>query len=49
MDNGTSQHVNSPKYLIGGHQTRTRVDTAKKNIATFDISIFKNFILKSIR
>ena len=38
LDNGTSQHVNSPKYLIGAHQTRTRADTANKNnnIAIFD-------------
>ena len=37
-DIGTSQHVNSPKYLIGAHQTRTRADTANKNniIAIFD-------------
>ena len=31
MDIGTSQHVNSPKYLTGAHQTRTRGDTANKN------------------
>ena len=38
LDIGTSQHVNSPKYLIGAHQRRTRADTANKskNIATFD-------------
>ena len=38
MDIGTSQHVNSPKYLIGAHQTRIRADTANKNnnIAIFD-------------
>ena len=38
LDNGSSQHVNSPKYLIGAHQTRTRADTANKNnnIAIFD-------------
>ena len=38
MDIGTSKHVNSPKYLIGAHQTRTRADTANKNnnIAIFD-------------
>ena len=38
MDIGTSQHVHSPKYLIGAHQTRTRADTANKNnnIAIFD-------------
>ena len=35
---GTSQHVNSPKYLIGAHQTRTRANTANRNnnIAIFD-------------
>ena len=31
LDIGTSQHVSSPKYLIGAHQTRTRADTANKN------------------
>ena len=38
MGIGTSQHVNSPKYLIGAHQTRIRADTADKNnkIAIFD-------------
>ena len=38
MDIGTSQHVNSPEYLIGAHQTRTRADTANKNnnFAIFD-------------
>ena len=38
MDIGTSQHVDSPKYLIGAHQTRIRADTANKNnnIAIFD-------------
>ena len=38
LDIGTSQHVNSPKYLIGAHQTRTRADTANQNnnIAIFD-------------
>ena len=38
LDIGTSQHVNSPKYLGGAHQTRTRADTANKidNIAIFD-------------
>ena len=39
MDIGSSQKVNSPKYLIGAHQTRTRADTANKisNFARFDI------------
>ena len=38
LDIGTSQHVNSPKYLIGAHQTRNRADTGdkNKNIAIFD-------------
>ena len=38
MDIGTSQHVNSPLFLIGAHQTRIRADTANKNnnIAIFD-------------
>ena len=38
LDIGTSQHVNSPNYLIGAHQTRIRADTANKNnnIAKFD-------------
>ena len=38
LDIGTSQHVNSPKYLIGAHQTRIIADTANKNnnIAIFD-------------
>ena len=38
FDIGSSQNVQSPKYLIGAHQTRTRSDTANKNnnIAIFD-------------
>ena len=38
LDIATSQHVNSPKSLIGAHQPRTRADTANKNnnIAIFD-------------
>ena len=38
LDIGTSQHVNSPKYLIDAHQTRTRADAANKNnnVAIFD-------------
>ena len=42
MDIGTSQHVNSPKYLIGAHQTRIRADTANKN----NIAIFDNLNLQ---
>ena len=38
MDIGSSQNVNSPKYLIGAHPTPARADTANKNnnIAIFD-------------
>ena len=38
LDFVTSQQVNSPKYLIGSHQTSTRADTANKNniFAKFD-------------
>ena len=45
---GTSQHVNSPKYLIGTHQTRTRADTANKNnsIAIFDIINLQNYYVE---
>ena len=43
MDIGTSQHVNSPKYLIGAHQTRIRADTANKNN---NIGIFDNLNLQ---
>ena len=31
LDNGSSQNVQSPKCLIGAHQTRIRADTANKN------------------
>ena len=38
LDIGSSQNVQSPKYLIGAHQTRARADTANKNnnIGVFD-------------
>ena len=53
MDIGTSQHVNSPKYLIGAHQTRIRADTANKNknIAIFDnINLQKYYVeIDSVR
>ena len=41
---GTSQHVNSPKDLIGAHQTRTRADTANQNN---NIAIFDNLNLQN--
>ena len=40
---GSSQQVNSPKYLIGAHQTPVRADTATKNNKN---AIFDHFILK---
>ena len=53
LDIGTSQHVNSPKNLIGAHQTRTRADTANKNnnMATFDdLNLQKDYVeINSVR
>ena len=43
MDIGTSQQVNSPKYLISAHQTRISADTANKNN---NIAIFVNLNLQ---
>ena len=43
LDIGSSQNVQSPKYLIGAHQTRIRADTANKNI---NIAIFDNLNLQ---
>ena len=51
LDIGTSQHVNSPKYLIGAHQTRIGQILLTKIIILLYLinSIFKNIMLKSIR
>ena len=53
MDIGTSQHVNSPLFLIGAHQTRIRADTANKNnnIAIFDhLNLQKYYVeINSVR
>ena len=48
MDIGTSQHVNSPKYFFGAHQTRIRADTANKNnnISTFDNPIPQKYYVE---
>ena len=48
LDIGTSQHVNSPKYLFGAHQTRTRAYTANKksNIAIFDNLNLQKYYVK---
>ena len=43
LDIGSSQKVKNPKYLIGAHQTRTRADTANKNI---HFAIFDNLNLQ---
>ena len=45
VDIGSSQQGNSPKYLIGAHQTCARADTANKNnnIAIFDNLDLRNF------
>ena len=53
LDIGSSQNVQSPKYLIGAHQTRIRADTANKNnnIAIFDnLNLQKNYVaIDSVR
>ena len=38
LDIGSSQNVQSPKYLIGAHQTKDRIDApiSTKNVAKFD-------------
>ena len=38
LDIGSSQNVQSPKYLIGAHQTRDRIDApiTTKNVSTFN-------------
>ena len=48
---GSSQNVQSPNYLIGAHQTRTRADTATKKIILLDLitSILKTIMSKLIR
>ena len=42
-DVGSPQQVNSPKHLIGAHQTRNRADTPNKNK---NIAIFDNLDLR---
>ena len=48
LDIGSSQNVQSPKYLIGSHQTRARADTVNKNnnIAIFDHLNLKNYYVE---
>ena len=48
IDIGSSQNVQSPKYLIGAHQTRARADTVNKNnnIAIFDHLNLKKYYVE---
>ena len=43
LDIGNSQNVQSPKYLIGAHQTKDRIDGA---LSTKNVSIFDNLDLR---
>ena len=43
LDIGSSQNVQSPKYMIGAHQTKDRIDGA---ISTKNVSIFDNLDLR---
>ena len=43
LDIGSSQNVQRPKYLIGAHQTKDRIDGA---ISTKNVSIFDNLDLR---
>ena len=47
LDIGSSQNVQSPKYLIGAHQTKNRIDgtISTENVAIFDnLDLRKNYI-----
>ena len=48
LDIGSSQNVQSPKYLIGAPQTRNRIDGAKstKNVAIFDNLDLRKYYIK---
>ena len=43
LDIGSSQNIQSPKYLIGAHQTKDRIDGA---ISTKNVAIFDNLDLR---
>ena len=43
LDIGSSQNVQSPKYMIGAHQTKDRIDGA---ISTKNVAIFDNLDLR---
>ena len=48
LDTGSSQNVQSPKYLIGAHQTKDRIDSAisTKNVALFDILDLRKYYIE---
>ena len=48
LDIGSSQNVQSPKYLIGAHQTKDRIDGAisTKNVAIFDNLDLRNYYIE---
>ena len=47
LDIGSSQNVQSPKYLFGAHQTRTRADNVNKIVLLYLItSILKTIMSK---
>ena len=49
VDIGSAQQVNSPKYLIGDHQTKDRVDSPNKKIMLYSIIlILENIMWKKI-
>ena len=43
FDIGSSQNIQSPKHLIGAHQTKNRIDGA---ISTKNVAIFDNLDLR---
>ena len=45
IDIGSSQNVQSPKYLIGAHQTKDRLDGS---ISTENVAIYDNLGLRKI-
>ena len=48
LDIGSSQNVQIPKYLIGAHQTRDRIDTpiSTKNVFIFDNLDLRNYYIE---
>ena len=48
LDIGSSQNVQSPKNLIGAHQTKDRIDGAisTKNVSIFNFLDFRNYYIE---